>query len=377
MTAKRLLRWYGIIHKRLLKKLSFLLILCLIPLTALFLARVSGQESGILRVALAQQDDDATATAVVEALQEKQNVISVTLCTEEAALRLVAEGEADSAWILQENLSEHIHAAASGESATLVRVVSREDNIFTRAAREKLYGALFLEIAQGVFADFVSKELPRADYTQSQLRQVLQSKLRKADLVTFVYADFSPAPRADSGLLLSPLRGLLSVVMLLAGMAATMYFKQDEGNHVYDMLPIKYRTLVLFGMLLAALSLTAVFVTLALILSGAYTSFWQETACMLAFILAAAGFCSILGTLCPHNAVMGIALPLVLVLTMTFCPVFVNVKRLRFLQIFLPPYYYLYGIRDLRYVLEALVFAALSSLGTGILYPILCRKRNL
>jgi hypothetical protein len=88
---------------------------------------------------------------------------------------------------------------------------------------------------------------------------------------------------------------------------------------------------------------------------------------MVLFVLTAAGFCTLLGVLCPSNAVLGALLPAALVASLALCPVFFNVRAV-WVQLLLPGYYYLYGINDLRFAWQALAYCAVSYPLTYLLY---------
>lgn len=364
MNKTRWLTWYYILHKRLFKKPGFAVILCVMLLLSGLMAVASREQAGFLHIAVAAQKTDAAAERAIARLQDGNRLVQVTVCaTPQEAIGLVESAHADTAWVFEADLAERIARVADGEQKSLVQVYAAEDSSFVRSAREMLYGALFPDLAYGVYERFVREELPGgADIPAERLRETYAYYDYEGGVIEFGYLDLTNGVYAQSSYLISPLRGLLMVLALFCGLAATMYHKSDEKKQVFSPLSVEKRLLVFFGNNLAAVSVAAVFVTAALLLAGLYTDPLHETVMMVLFVLMATGFCTLLGTLCPSNTVLGALLPTVLVASIVLCPVFFNVRAV-WAQLLLPGYYYLYGINDLRFAWQALVYGA-------VVYPL-------
>lgn len=366
MTFKRFLVWYGLLHKRLLKKIGFLLILLAIPVTALLWARLGGEEQGLIRVAAAPETvwEDA-ALAAVERM-EGSSLISVLPCESAAqAQALVASGDAETAWIFQPKLEENLRLAGQGKSVTLVRVLLQEENVFGAAVREKLYGALFGEISYAMFENFIREELPGNEtVAEETLRGIYEDYEYPQGLVDYVFLDGGENPLDNASMLLSPLRGLLSVLLFLSGMAAALYAKADERRQVFAMLPPRRRVLPMLLTVWSAVSVTALFVFGALLLSGVAGQPGREALRLGLLALSVTGLCALLAAVLPGEGALGAALPLVLVASLVFCPVFVNLRTVPAVSALLPPWYYLFD-----YPLGAAAYAAVTLTAAYFLYP--------
>lgn len=370
MTGKNWLVWYWLLHKRLLKKACFLLILCAIPVIVLLWAQLSTREQGLVRVAAAPETiwEEASLSAVDRL--KGGSLIQVRLCQTAAEAReLVAVGEAETAWIFQPELADRLARAGRGETVTLVRVILQEENIFGSAVREKLYGALFGEISYSMFDSFVREELGEKTTPAEPLRSIYDAYDYPQGLVHFVFLDSQSDPLENASLLLSPLRGILSLILLLAGMAAALYAKQDEKQQVFAMLPPKKRVLPLLGTVWSAVSVTALVLFGALVLSGVGTRPAREALMLLLLALCVTGFCCLLAALLPGERALGAALPLVLVAAAAFCPVFVNVRSFPWISVLLPPWYYLYGMGAAGYAWGAALYAAVTLSTACAVYP--------
>ncbi len=355
----RWLAWYVILHKRLLKRIGFVIILCMMVLLTLLMTLVGQRDAGFVHIAVAAEQTDDFTMAVLHRLKAESNILRFTRCeSPQEAMDMVASTQADTAWVFQEDLEQRVEQLVSGEQVSLVSVYAVEDTSFVRSSREKLYGALYEDIAYEMYESYVRTELPHGDSIPAETLRASYDRYRfEQGLTTMVYLDSAQDANKPMNYLTSPLRGLLMAMMLFCGLSATMMFKNDEQMQVFSMLSRPKRLAVYIANNLAALSIAGVFVTAALLASGLYTVFWRESLMMALFIIASAGLCTVLGTLCPSNTVMGAVLPTALIASLALCPVFFNVRG-GWARWLMPGYYYLYGINDLSFVWPLLVYCA-------------------
>ena len=126
---KRMLTRYYLWNKRLFKKYSFLLILCMVPLLVGGIRLLAKEESGIARVVLCLPNpEDELASQVTEKLMGEEGILRYLLCEdEEEARRMVVENEADTAWIFAEDLADSLQKTASRKRiGPVVKVVERK-----------------------------------------------------------------------------------------------------------------------------------------------------------------------------------------------------------------------------------------------------------
>lgn len=363
--------WYRILLKRLLKKPSFLVILALIPLLALAMTGISDDKGGFLHIAVAAEEpDDAYAQAVIDRICSESELIAYTVCATPAEARAAVEnGSADTAWILTENLEAKTAKVAAGQKAKLVHVIVGEDTTFVRTSRERLFGALYADISYDLYLNYVDElELPDELLTEEALRSNYEIFSQDRQIVEFAYLDAEAIAEKNTNYLTSPLRGLLVVLMLMCGLAGTMYFLTNEREKTFACLPPFKRVCVFFANNLAAVSLAAVFVTAALVFSDNYTTVGRETLLMVLYVLMVTGFCTLLGALCRRLNGLALCLPVVLVLAVALSPVFFNVNAFDALQMLLPPYHYLYGVTDATRLPGMCIYIAVTFLAAGSFY---------
>lgn len=338
---RRIAVWYILLNKRLFKKWSFLLILCIVPLLVVGMRLAAQQESGIVTIALCMKDPaDELSAGIVEQLLGDSNVLRYVYCeTEEAARELVESFQADAAWIFPEDLFGKLQASASRKLVRpVVTVVEREDNVPLTFSREVLSSALYPYFSYAVYEDFVRDDLGIvAD--EGELLAAYERTLVEGSLFHIEY--FDGQATEESNYLLAPLRGILALWLVLCGFAASMYFIQDEQRGTFSWMPVRHRLWMAFGVHAVLLSDAVAVLLIACRLAGIFTLWYKEAVNAVLFMGCALAFCNLVRLLCGTPERLGSCIPILLMGMAVVCPVFINVNRFKPLQYLLPPFYYL------------------------------------
>lgn len=338
---RRIAVWYVLLNKRLFKKRSFLLILCMVPLLMAGMRLAARQESGIVTVAICMKNSaDELSAKVVEQLQGSNDVLRYVVCdTEEEARGLVESFQADAAWIFPEDLLQCMRDAAGHKLVEpVVTVVEREDNVPLIFSREVLCSALYPDFSYLVYQDFVRDDLS-LEADEGELKEAYDLTLMEGSLFQIEY--FDGQVTEDSSYLLAPMRGILALWLVLCGFAASMYFIQDEGRGTFSWMPVKHRLWLAFGFHAVLLSDAVAVLLIACGLSGVFTVWYKELFNAVLFMGCVLVFCNLLRLLCGTLERLGSCIPILLMGMAVLCPVFINLNRFRLLNYLLPPYYYL------------------------------------
>ena len=167
---------FMLLNKRLFKKPSFVIILCMIPLVVFGLKLISKQESGIVRIALvnlAEDGEDAVSGAgdIIDRLTGNDSVFLYSECaSEEDALEMLEADSVDAVWIFPEDYDERVAAftqgliteqngtdtgkrgdknnrgRAGGKDGNAVTVIEREDTVLLQLARLELFGSMYSDL---------------------------------------------------------------------------------------------------------------------------------------------------------------------------------------------------------------------------------------
>ncbi|MBQ4378887.1 MAG: hypothetical protein II821_06795 [Treponema sp.] len=365
--------WFFLMQKRLLKKPSFIIILCLVfPLVFAFRA-CSEQKSGVLTVALFQKDDEnnpQTEDFALKIMDELESSVPqlnfIRTDSETLARNLVKEKKADAAWIFDRNLERCFEKMGEdGKVKPVFTAVEGEESSALAFVREVLYTKIYPLFSYSAYKSFVTERYGKIP--ENQLKSEYQHFLENGSL--FVHKSLSETEKAKTSFLLSPLRGLLALWFMICVFASTLYYIQDEKKKSFVFLrihsPVKE---FFFSLSMQAIpSFDALIVLFcALSFTGLCVNLSSEIVSLLMFFVSAVLFSNFLRLILKDEVRFCAILPMLILVILVSCPIFVNVGALNAVKYLLPPFYYLNAYGDLWYVrwfityISALFFLSLG-----------------
>lgn len=358
--------WFWLLSKRLYKKATFLVIMALIPILVFGYSMVADDESGIVTVALAKEDEDALAEQIIAELRQNSRLIRFIDCeAPEDAEALVIAGKADSAWIFPSNMQACIDrfVESGSERDAFVRVIERESTVPLMLAREKLGGILFKYSSETFYLSYARENAADLDSLSDEQLLGYYDGVNAADeLFAFSYLDPAQSTEdASTGYLMAPVRGLLAVVITLCGLATAMYYIHDKNAGTFAWIAEKKLPFTEFGCQMISILNVSVVVLITLTAVGMTTSFGRELLALALYALCTAAFCMMIRRLCVNLRVLGTLLPLLIIAMLVICPVFFDLGALRELQYLLPPTYYINAIYNDKYLLYMAVYTLAAS----------------
>ena len=234
MNVKKLFLWYYMLTKRLFRKWSYLVLLCCIPIMMLVSNYAMSGESGVMTIILCCEDDSAEAQKIVGNLLDGDSVIRFKVNNnKEQAIDEVKNHRADAMWCFSEDFEQKTEEYAKHESAKpVVTVYEREDNIPLQLSHEKLYGALYSSFSYEVYENFVyTKLVDKNTVLEEEVSEYFDGTKRRDTIVKIEKTDDEVSKKTLY--LLTPLRGIMSIMLVLCGLAAAMYFERIAVGFVY------------------------------------------------------------------------------------------------------------------------------------------------
>lgn len=352
MNVKKLFLWYYMLTKRLFRKWSFLVLLCCIPIMMLVSNYAMSGESGVMTVILYSEDDSAEVQKIINNLTDGDSVIRFKVCNnKEDGIKEVEKHKADALWCFTEDFEQKLEKYAKHESSKpVVTVYEREDNIPLQLSHEKLYGALYSSFSYEVYENFVyTKLVDKNTVSEEEVGKYFDGTKRRDDVVALEKTDDTVSK--NTMYLLTPLRGIMSIMVVLCGLAAAMYFLKDKKEGKYNWMSEQKRIIPAFAQCLAALVPAAVAVLAAVAFTDISVGFVNEIISMLLFVIASAGFCLVMCMLFKNSGNLGAAIPAILIVMLAVSPVFISIDMLKPIGKLMPAYYYLNSIYNASYYL--------------------------
>ncbi len=379
---KRFFLWQYMLNKRLLHKKEFLILLCLIPFLVVGMTLLSKEDSGVVTVLLSVEDKkDSLVGEILEGMLEEDSIIQYKLVAKEEAYESIRAGEADCAWIFREDFENKLIGTFAGgeEEDKPVIVVAQEDNVALQLARTKLYGNIFPKLAFLLCEDYLETEVfDGAPISVDELQGYYEANAVEGGLVQTIYV--SPDELSDvsaaSGkgeqqrfsYLVTPIRGLLMILIIVAGLVVTMYYMQDGERGMFAWIPVHKRRWLLYSYVLGAVFDTAVVVLLSLIISEGRFLSLRELLVFLVYLPITAVFCEFVKILCRKKEHLAKSIPLLSIAMLGLCPVFLDLGRGFIPQYLFPATYYLRVSNDYKMIFAMLGYTVTLFLASTIYY---------
>lgn len=349
---RHVLVWCLLTEKRLLKKVSYIVVLLIVPVLVWGLRQGAKEEAGMLSIGLYTPAAAGTLSDQVidRCMTEKSVIRYFRYNTEEEALEALKGKLVDAVWILPEDLESDLGRNVKKKRVKpVVRVVEREDDISLIFSREVLCSRIFPEFVYEAYVDYVKEHMGEEVMTEEELREIYDGIMWKGSLL-------QPESNGieleeEDNYVMAPVRGLLSIWMVIAGMAALLYHKTDENNGVYDRISRRKRLTYSFALQAVVLVNASLIYLITCKILNVFVNPGREILSLFLFAAYVAVFCNLLGLLINKVEGIGIMIPILVLAMIALCPIFINLRKFWLLQSLLPPYLYLGGIYASGYLL--------------------------
>ncbi len=384
---KRFCIWMFLLNKRLLRKKEFVILLCLIPLLVLGMRMISRQDSGVITIAISNQEEsDQETMQVIQKLMQEDSIIRYVFAKEEQARELVATGEVDCAWIFRENFREKLVSTFSytGQKTPPIYVVAKEDNVALQLARTNLYGSVYPQLAMLLCETYLQGEYFDEEQIDTQkLMNYYQQASEWNDLFQMVYMEPEQIPdmqgveiaESKESYLMMPIRGMLVIFVMVCGLVVTLYYLQDMERGMFAPIPVRRRGGLLYSYVIAATFDAGVVVFLSLFVSDGRVPSLREVVLLVLFGPLTALFCNLVRMLCRSKENLARWIPLLVIAMLALCPVFLDLGKLFALQYIFPPTYYLRALSHDKMLFPMLGYALLLW-GMGTLLQKVAQKKE-
>lgn len=354
--------WLFMIWKRMLKKPSYVLLLAAIVTLALSFAIFFQNSGELVRIAIFAENEE-TQTIFSESEKSTTVIKYEFFDSEEGAREAVTMRGFDAAWIIAGDLSDAAQEFVL-RGRPVVKIFQRDDTVFLRLSREKLYATIYPYISKAVYDGFMTEAFPEADrevtdgyyYSQSEARSIIEMKFNNSDQKV-----------SELDLLASPVRGILAVAVFLCAYAATMSFKKDRDGGLFARSPESRLIYIESEYIFISVLNAGIVALLSMWLTGIFTTPGNELLLMLVYMLLCTAFCLVWGELTDNIGAMGALMPILAIVMLVICPVFINLVNIPQIQLLLPPFYYLSALGSADYIWYSFIFVAVSAMLCGLL----------
>ncbi|MCQ2450913.1 MAG: ABC transporter permease [Clostridia bacterium] len=360
-----------LIQKRLLKKPSFIIIILLIPLTVLSIMTISKKDTGMLTVGVyASEKCDEAVNSSVKSIMTNNNFIRIKKYDDEKAIMNdINYGKLDCAWIFPDDLKIRIkdYLNDAGYDKNLVTVIQKDDSVPAMLSREMLFGSVFPSVSRQIFKDYIENDLNLTrSFTENELNKIYDGIYFEQDLVKFTNSNGKVMENPN--FLVSPVRGILSIFIMVCSLASAMYYLNDYQNGVFSTMPLKKQLSILFYSTFFGAFDCGIISVISLSFTPLFTNLGEEILSMLLFVLAISAFSAFFATIINKPHILGTFIVFVSLIVFILCPVFFNLE-IKYIPNAFPQQFYLLSVGNLQMIPKQIyLFLCYGLLTTGIFF---------
>ncbi|MBR4761969.1 MAG: ABC transporter permease [Clostridia bacterium] len=369
----KLLKWFYYLSKRLYKKPTFIALILLIPLSVAAFSLVANEKAGFVRIAVVNCDNSGIGAKITDELVNGSKAVNFTEYADlDAALADLDKETLDAVWVLADGLPGKIKEFAddlSGENS-IAQVYMKENNLGARLPLEKLSAAIYPYASKRLYYKFL-RENPAADLSKlsdSDIHAYYKEYVTGGNLFTFSFPNGGNANVNEANYLVSPVRGILSVITVICGMASAMFYISDEKRGAFARARASGRVLISFGSQFTAVMNIGVFALAAIFILGVNAPALREIAIFFVFVINVSLFCTVLAELIKNLALFASVATLLTVLQMLLCPVFFDYGIQKIPQLLFPNTYYINSVHSDLYLKYSFVYMAVAAALMGLIY---------
>lgn len=348
--------WFRLTMKRLLKNPIFIITLILIPIIVLGMRFSIQSGDAMIRVAIFTPSTDSNSTEALltkHLLENSGTAITFYLSDSEESLRKdVTSGIASCGYIFPKNLEAQLLEYTTAPNPVFTAVCQDNENR-TKIIDELVFSSIYDFLSFDILSQFVHQKTGN-DFSP-ELRQYFEKYLGNQAFLKFEYADGSEntlLQTTKANYMLLPIRGMVSVLLLLAGMTGTLFWYTDKQKQIFSRLAPAEQNHIELICIASPVLLAGVFGLISLQLTGIPSGIGNELLMMFLYLLDVIAFCRILCLFLPKMKQMLAAIPIFAAGSLIACPVFADltstIPALQYLRWLTPVCWYLRGVHSTK-----------------------------
>lgn len=354
----RAMIWFLLSCKRHLRRRAFLALLCLLPLAALALARLGGEEEREIWIAVCVTEPETEEEKGEESLGERLmeeltrssspgGMFRFYRCEKEEQLREeVASRRAECGYVISGDLERRL---AQGNYRRAITVYSAPSTVAAGISQETVFAALAQLYDRTLFLDYVERGAAFEGLALSaeEAEETYERWRENGSTFRFEYV-YEEGGAGETGSSSAPpvirIRGLMAVLVFVSGLYGAVLLGEDEQRGLFLPLNPQERRLCALSCLAAPVVLSLLSGLLALAAGGELAGSAAETGRLLAYGMAVVLFSWLMKNITRTPRTLCCVIPFLVVGSLVFSPVFLDVGRFsqtaaKMGYLFLPWYY--------------------------------------
>lgn len=375
---------YFLLVKRMVKK-PFVYVIC--GLMLLFVAFLKGFEieSGQLAsigVVLNQDSKDSSLLLYDSILSQKSNFNFIGFSDYETAEKDLLDGKIQEIWVIPSDFDFLITEFLEKKKiSTPIKIVVLENNVMNIFLKEVLFSNVIKKIGPKICSEYVlnNKRYIIQNLTEKDIQNRFFNRIPKEDLFVMGNLNENTIQNSETRIVFIPLRGIFGVLILVCCFGISFCFIKDKQNGLFIWWPSKFVKIGTMGTAFPGTMGTAfadyfreffyyfsfllifsIYVLILIFVSGISNSFLCEFVSIILYTAAVINFTIIVRLICGSIKKEGIVISMIIIFTIIFCPIFIELKSFESISRIFPLFYYLKGISNSSYQLMQIIYFIIS-----------------
>ena len=331
-----------IINKRLLFRWTYWIMLVSALMLAVCIKFIPKEGIGYSIALYLPKEEKVISQRIHSALSEKKSLFYVKMVkNKEEAISMVRKKDADMAWIVSDDWRNKLDDFARGKEVkkTFMDIYMDKDDIINQYSRELIYGIFYKEISYSIYESWTKKEI--GSFTEEEVKSMYQSMVVEDRL--FSMKELGNQKKDfildKNKIFLSPIRGIFSLLLLLTAFLSMLELEEEKS--IWLWMRVGRNPIFPYLYLLFPSFYMGVFILFSYRYLGIYQSTRMEFITLSLLQISSITLSVLLRDILKKKKIIkGILLPL-LVLSLIFSPVFLEIKGYEAVKVFLPNYHYL------------------------------------
>ncbi|MCI8668865.1 MAG: ABC transporter permease [Lachnospiraceae bacterium] len=318
--------------KRLLNKISFILILCLLPVLSLGLKYLLKDAAITIRAGLYSEDTGPFAEYIIQQLSKNSEGITFReFSSKDEMLDSVRTRTYECGFVFSEDFSLRL---SEGDTAETVGLYVSPGTAAGSIAAEYVYSEIFTLYAFEEFMDFIGTRtyLSFSPKELSSLRDRLQPAyteyLNSDETFSFEYKTPAGSVKDTSVMLpdyiLGSASGIAALFIMLGAFAGTLHLYRDSRKGIFHAFPARTRTLCKLADIFSGTFLTALSALVTITICNGVETLPVTLIHLLLYTIICTVYCYLLYKLLPNIRIFSAVMPILIMGSIIFCPILID-----------------------------------------------------
>lgn len=344
---KKTLTWFFMLLKRTIKNPIFIIVSMITPIIAAGLTYISNNSDIHVNIGIYCYDDSDNGKMLTDNLTKGNKVFRfIETNSPDEMKSLIENGTLSCGYIIPADFNDK-----SNDKTSSINVLTPKDSSIKLISNEILYSELMVYFA-GSYASGQLQDTPELwDYDQAfihdKLFEYYNYYLKGNETFSFQYnmnTDEIPKTINIYDYITTPIRGLTAVIIFITALCGGFIWDKDMKSGIYRLLKKRYSYLLGFFDIFIPTAISGIIGYATLIITGIAKHSLTEIISMILYVFIAVIFSFVLKTLIKDINIYTGMLPMFIMGSLVFCPVFINMATVlpvsKYIQyLFIPNYY--------------------------------------